>query len=139
MRAKHLKWTISAMLLPLILAELAAIAHAQRGVTVPAQVPVLNPSSSLILPQAAENPVSPITPGTLPGTLAGPGTTVNTNPITGQPCIGAGSTAVTGGLIGNPTTPTTNTQTTTGQTTPLGTPPTNSVFGLNNGTTFGAC
>ncbi|HEY2534494.1 MAG TPA: hypothetical protein VGJ20_42385 [Xanthobacteraceae bacterium] len=83
--------------------------------------------------------MSPITPGTLPGTLAGPGTTVNTNPITGQPCIGAGSSAINGGLVGSPTTPDTDFEDTTGNTTPLGTPPGNSVFGLNTGATFGAC
>ncbi|HEY2532241.1 MAG TPA: hypothetical protein VGJ20_30660 [Xanthobacteraceae bacterium] len=135
MRAQHLKWSVLAILLPFILAEYAAIAHAQSS----RLLPVPNPSSSLVLPQGPENPVSPTTPGTLPGTLAGPGTGVNTNPITGQPCIGAGSSAINGGLIGSPTTPATGTDTTTGQTTPLGTPPGNSVFGLNNGTTFGAC
>jgi hypothetical protein len=138
MRTKHLKWSISVILLPFILAEYAETAHAQKSV--PVQIPAFNPSISLTLPQGTtENPVSPVTPGTLPGTLAGPGTATSTNPITGQPCIGSGSTAVNGGLIGAPTTPTTNTETTTGQTTPLGQPPTNSVFGLNNGTTFGAC
>jgi hypothetical protein len=54
-------------------AAYTAVAHAQ------------NPSSSLTVPQQPEIPVSPTTPGTLPGTEAGPGTAVGTNPITGQP------------------------------------------------------
>ena len=52
------------------IAAYAAVAHAQ------------NPSTSLTIPQS-EVPVSPTTPGTLPGTQAGPGTAVGTNPITG--------------------------------------------------------
>jgi hypothetical protein len=54
----------------LFIAAYAAIAHAQ------------NPLSSLIVPQQSEVPVSPTTPGTLPGTQAGAGTTVSTNPVT---------------------------------------------------------
>jgi hypothetical protein len=88
-------------------------------------------------PQSPEVPVSPTTPGTLPGTTAGSGgTSVGANPITGQPCLGGGSTAINGGIIGAPTTagqppePGTNT---------IGLPPNNSVYGLNNGTTPGAC
>jgi hypothetical protein len=90
-----------------VLAAYAAIAHAQ----------------GLTIPQPAETPVSPSTPGTLPGTEAGPGTSVGTNPITGQPCLGGGASAINGGMVGAPTNP--------GQTT-TGLPPDNSVFGLNN-------
>src|ERR1700744_112669 len=74
-------------------AAYTAMAHAQT------------PSMGLTIPQQSEVPVSPTTPGTLPGTEAGLGTAVGTNPITGQPCIGGGSSAFTGGL---PTAPTTS-------------------------------
>lgn len=76
-----------------------AIGHAQ---TVPPPVITTNPSSSLTLPQPPEAPVSPTTPGTLPGTTA-PNIGVGTNSITGAPCIGGGSSAVTGGIPGAPT------------------------------------
>lgn len=88
------------------------------------------------LPQSPEVPVSPTTPGTLPGTTAGPGTSIGTNPITGQPCLGGGSSAVNGGIPGAPTTqgqpPLPGAQTS-------GLPPSNSVYGLNNQTSPGAC
>jgi hypothetical protein len=86
----------------------AAVAHAQ----------------GLTLPQMAETPVSPINPGTLPGSTAA-GNATGVNPITGLPCGGLGSTAVStvGGLI-------------PGQT-PIGTPPTTSVFGLQS--SLGPC
>jgi hypothetical protein len=86
------------------------------------------------IPQQPEVSVSPATPGTLSGTTAGPDTSVGTNPITGQSCIGGGSLAVNGGIIGAPTAagqpaePGTNT---------AGLPPNNSVYGLNNGTNTG--
>jgi hypothetical protein len=96
-----------------VLAAHAAIAHAQ----------------GLTIPQQAEMPVSPTTPGTLPGTIAGPGTSIGTNPITGQPCLGGGASAINGGVTGAPTAPDQPGQ--PSQTT-LGLPPDNSVFGLNN-------
>lgn len=60
------------------IAAYAAIAHAQ------------NPSSALTIPQQQEVPVSPTTPGMLPGTEAGTGTTVGNPPITdGRALAGA--------------------------------------------------
>jgi hypothetical protein len=108
------------------LAACAAIAHAQA---VPPQPVNPNPSSSMTLPQSPETPVSPTTPGTLPGTQAGPGTSVGTNPITGQPCLGGSSSAINGGIPGAPVTsdqPAEPGQTVTGL------PPNNSVYGLGN-------
>lgn len=49
-------------------AAYTAMAHAQ------------NPSTGLAIPQQPEVPVSPTTPGTLPGTEASPATAVGTNP-----------------------------------------------------------
>jgi hypothetical protein len=95
-----------------------------------------NPSTSLTLPQRSEVPVSPTTPGTLPGTQAGAGTTVGTNPITGQPCTGGGSSAFNGGLAGTPTTA--NQPGEPGQAT-AGLPPDSSIYGLGTGTNPGAC
>jgi hypothetical protein len=82
MRTKHVEQTILttvvfAACVMFFLAAYAAIAHAQ------------NPSTSLTLPEQQETPVSPTTPGTLPGTNTGD-TAVGTHPITGQPCIGGG-------------------------------------------------
>ena len=107
----------------LFIAAYAAIAHAQ------------NSSSSLTIPQQSEVPVSPTTPGTLPGTQAGAGTTIGTNPVTGQPCTG-GASALNGGLAGAPTTsdqPGEPSQQTAGL------PPNNSIYGLGNATNPGAC
>ncbi len=47
-------------------------AAAQIPPPVPPMVPTPNPSSSLVLPAPGEVPVSPVTPGTLPG-ARGPG------------------------------------------------------------------
>jgi len=86
--------------------------------------------------QQPETSVSPTTLGTLPGTTAGPDTSVGANPVTGQPCLGSGSSAINGGIIGAPTT--------AGQPSEPGTdaaglPPNNSVYSLNNGTAPGSC
>ncbi len=97
----------------LFLAVYAALGHAQ-GLTVP---------------QQPERPVSPSTPGTVPGTAAGPKTAVGTNPITGAPCVGSGSSAINGGITGTPTAPGKPPE--AGQTT-TGLPPNSSVFSLNN-------
>jgi len=105
-------------------ATYVAVAHAQ------------NPSSSLTIPQQQEVPVSPTTPGTLPGTEAGPGTAIGTNPITGQPCVGGGSSALTGGL---PTAPTTADQPGEPGNSTAGLPPDNSIYGLGNSQNPGSC
>ncbi|HUI14788.1 MAG TPA: hypothetical protein VL048_15125 [Xanthobacteraceae bacterium] len=106
------------------MAAYAAIAHAQ------------NPSTSLTIPQQSEAPVSPTTPGTLPGTQAGAGTTIGTNPITGQPCTGGGASALNGGLAGAPTT--SDQPAEPGQST-AGLPPNSSIYGLGTATNPGSC
>ena len=101
------------------------IGHAQ---TVPPPIITTNPSSSLTLPQQPETPVSPTTPGTLPGTTA-PNIGVGTNSITGAPCIGGGSSAINGGVPGAPTAadqPAEPGQAVTGL------PPNSSIYSLNN-------
>ena len=61
---------------PIVLIALPALllyattAAAQIPPPVPPQVPNPNPSSSLVLPVPHEVPVSPVTPGTLPGSTA---------------------------------------------------------------------
>jgi len=95
-----------------------------------------NPSSTLTIPQQPEVPVSPTTPGTLPGTEASPGTTIETNPITGQPCVGSGASALNGGLAGAPTTSDQPGQ--LGNST-AGLPPDNSIYGLGDTPNPGAC
>lgn len=120
----------------LFVSAYGAIAYAQSIGAPPASP---NPSSSLTVPQQPENAVSPTTPGTLPGTAAGPNTAVGANPVTGAPCVGGGSTAITGGVTGAPTTP--NQPPQPGQTT-TGLPPNNSVYGLGtqlNTSNPGAC
>ncbi len=106
------------------MAAFAAIAHAQ------------NPSTSLTIPQQSEVPVSPTTPGTLPGTEAGAGTAIGTNPITGQPCIGGGTSALNGGMTGAPTT--SDQPAEPGQDT-ADLPPDNSIYGLGATANPGAC
>jgi hypothetical protein len=106
------------------IAAYTAIAHAQ------------NPSSSVTIPQQPEVSVSPTTSGTLPGTQAGAGNAIGTNPVTGQPCIGGGSSALNGGLAGAPTT--SDQPGEPGQAT-AGLPPNNSIYGLGTATNPGAC
>ena len=87
-----------------------------------------NPSTSLTVPAPTEQPVSPINPGTLPGTT---GTTIGTNPITGQPCAGSGSSADEG-LAG---------ESSESDTTPGVSSSSSSIYSpdVANGTTLGAC
>lgn len=122
MHMRHVEQTalttfVLAASLMFFIAVYAAIANAQ------------NPSNSVTVPQRAEQAVSPTTPGTLPGTQAGPGTSVGTNPITGQPCLGGGGSAITGGIPNAPTAANQPDQANPGIN---GLPPDNSVYGLNN-------
>jgi hypothetical protein len=100
----------------------AGLAHAQLGLT---------------LPETPEMPVSPITPGLLPGTTA-QDIGIGTNPITGAPCLGGGSSAINGGLPDVSTAPDQS-----GTPDVAGLPPSTSVFGLSsevpNTDTAGAC
>jgi hypothetical protein len=111
----------------LLAAAYGPIAHAQ------------NPSTSLTIPQSPEVPVSPTTPGTLPGTTA-QDTTIGANPITGAPCVGGGASAINGGIPGAPTQAGQPGQPGTNLT---GLPPSSSVYGLSsqlpNTTNPGAC
>ena len=95
---------------------------------------VQNPNSPFTLPQSPEFAVSPINPGTLPGTGAG---STGTNPITGLPCSGGGSISVSGagGLPGSSVVPPGATE--TPGSIPVGSPPVSSVYGP--GSTLGAC
>ncbi len=89
-----------------------------------------NLTSPFSLPEMPEPPVSPINPGTLPGTTSAiGGSATGTNPITGLPCNGSGSISVSGagGLPGTATPPP-GLNETLGQI-PVGTPPFTSIYG----------
>lgn len=105
----------------------------------PALLLAQNPTTLFSLPEMAEPAVSPINPGTLPGsTAAVGGSAIGTNPITGLPCNGAGSLSVSGagGLPGTATPPPQDSTETLDQI-PVGTPPTTSVFGSQSN--LGSC
>ncbi len=118
----------------------AAAGHAQGFATVrplspaqarPALILVQNAFTPFSLPETGEPTVSPINPGSLPGSTAAiGGTATGTNPVTGLPCNGSGSISVSGagGLPGTAQTP--------GQI-PVGVPPTSSIYGSQNN--LGAC
>jgi|HubBroStandDraft_6_1064221.scaffolds.fasta_scaffold261841_3 hypothetical protein len=116
------------------LATSRAFPNAARPPLVLAQ----NPTNPFSLPQMPEPPVSPINPGTLPGTTSAiGGSATGTNPITGLPCNGSGSIAVSGagGLPGTATPPP-GLNETLGQI-PVGTPPFTSIYGSQ--TNLGSC
>ena len=97
-----------------------------------------NPTNPFSLPQMPEPPVSPINPGTLPGTTSAiGGSATGTNPITGLPCNGSGSISVSGagGLPGTATPPP-GVNETLGRI-PVGTPPFTSIYGSQ--TNLGSC
>jgi hypothetical protein len=109
------------------------------GMKGPPLVVAQNPFSSFSLQQMPEPPVSPINPGTLPGTTAAiGGSATGTNPITGLPCDGSGSISVSGagGLPGTTATPPPGTNETLDQI-PVGTPVFSSIYGSQ--TSLGAC
>ena len=105
-----------------------AAATVSRAQTVPSPAITTNPSSSLTLPQQPETPVSPTTPGALPGTTV-PNIAVGTNPVSGAPCIGGGASAIDGGVPGAPTA--SNQPAEPGQTV-TGLAPNTSIYSLNN-------
>ena len=97
-----------------------------------------NPTSLFTLPEMPEPPVSPINPGTLPGTTSAiGGSATGINPITGLPCNGSGSISVSGagGLPGTATPPP-GLNETLGQI-PVGTPPFTSIYGSQSN--LGSC
>jgi hypothetical protein len=100
---------------------------------------VQNAYSPFTLPQMAEPTVSPINPGTLPGSTAAiGGSATGTNPITGLPCNGSGSISVSGagGLPGTATPPPGLSSETLDQI-PVGTPPVTSIYGSQSN--LGSC
>ena len=91
------------------------------------------------LPETGEPAVSPINPGSLPGSTAAiGGSATGTNPVTGLPCNGSGSISVSGagGLPGTATGPP-GTSTETLDQIPVGVPPTSSIY--SSQTNLGAC
>jgi len=126
----------------------ATIGHANgfvasRAPHVAAKLPTVlaqnfNLTNPFSLPQMPEPPVSPINPGTLPGTTSAiGGSATGTNPITGLPCNGSGSISVSGagGLPGTATPPP-GVNETLGRI-PVGTPPFTSIYGSQ--TNLGSC
>jgi hypothetical protein len=114
-------------------------AHLRLDSKSPALLLAQNPSTLFSLPEMAEPAVSPINPGTLPGTTAAiGGSAIGTNPVTGLPCNGAGSLSISGagGLPGTATPPPQDSTETLDQI-PVGTPPTTSVFGSQSN--LGSC
>jgi hypothetical protein len=126
----------------------AAIGHAQAllaarilpaASTRPPFILVQNAFAPFSLPEQAEPIVSPINPGTLPGSTAAiGGSATGTNPVTGLPCNGSGSISVSGagGLPGTATPPP-GLSTETLEQIPVGTPPYSSIYGSQNN--LGAC
>lgn len=88
-----MRWAALALLAPLVFTNSTG-SEAQLGQ--PPSIPpaTLNPTMPFTQPQQAEIPVSPITPGTQPGTLFNE--TTGTNPFTGLPCSVEGSLAIGG-------------------------------------------
>lgn len=121
-------------------ADAHGTAAAQSSVAAgrPPLILVQNASTPLTLPEMAEPPVSPINPGTLPGSTAAiGGSATGVNPITGLPCNGSGSISVSGagGLFGTATAPPGTTETL--DQIPVGTPPTTSIYGSQS--SLGPC
>ena len=107
--------------------------------TRPPLILVQNAFAPFSLPEQAEPIVSPINPGTLPGSTAAiGGSATGTNPVTGLPCNGSGSISVSGagGLPGTATPPP-GVSTETLEQIPVGTPPFSSIYGSQNN--LGAC
>jgi hypothetical protein len=148
-RAKLMALTIFVVAGAALASKAAATAfatqHAAGHVALPARagaaLPLViaqNPFNPFTLQQVPEPAVSPINPGTTPGTTAAiGGSAVGTNPITGLPCNGTGSISVSGagGLPGTATPPPGINETT--DQIPIGTPPFTSIYGSQ--TNLGAC
>jgi len=105
----------------------------------PPLILVQNAFTPFSLPETGEPPVSPINPGSLPGSTAAiGGTATGTNPVTGLPCNGSGSISVSGagGLPGTTGAPPGQTTETLDQI-PVGVPPTSSIYSSQS--SLGAC
>jgi hypothetical protein len=120
-------------------ARAAIVARAAQP-RLPARLVVAqNPSLPYTVQQTPEQPVSPINPGTLPGSTAAiGGSAAGTNPITGLPCNGGGSLSISGagGLPATATAPPGLSNETLDQI-PVGTPPTTSIYGSQS--SLGPC
>ncbi len=119
--------------------NLAAVRALPVAKYAPPLVLAQNAFSSFTVQQTPEIPVSPINPGTLPGsTAAVGGSATGTNPITGLPCNGSGSIAVSGaGGLPATATPPPGLSTETLDQIPVGTPPVTSIYGSQNN--LGSC
>ncbi len=118
---------------------LAAADPSPAGTVEPALILAQNAFTPFSLPETGEPPVSPINPGTLPGSTAAiGGSATGTNPVTGLPCNGSGSISVSGagGLPGTATPPPGLSTETTDQI-PVGVPPTSSIY--SSQANLGAC
>lgn len=108
---------------------------------VPGRPPLILAQNAFVpfsLPETGEPPVSPINPGSLPGSTAAiGGTATGTNPVTGLPCNGSGSISVSGagGLPGTTGAPPGEEETTSQI--PVGVPPTSSIYSSQSN--LGAC
>lgn len=149
MRANALEKLVLAAVLVAAGASLGAVASEARGfaaadpsparTVAPALVLAQNAFTPFSLPETGEPPVSPINPGTLPGSTAAiGGSATGTNPVTGLPCNGSGSISVSGagGLPGTATPPPGLSTETTDQI-PVGVPPTSSIY--SSQANLGAC
>ncbi len=101
-----IRWAALALLPALVFANPTG-SEAQIGQPLPVPPATFNPSMPLTQPQQAEIPISPITPGTVPGTLFNE--TTGTNPFTGLPCsvegsFGIGGTSALPGTTADPET-----------------------------------
>jgi hypothetical protein len=148
MRANALEKLLMAVLVSAGAALGAAASHAHgfsaadpspAGAVKPALILAQNAFTPFSLPETGEPPVSPINPGTLPGSTAAiGGSATGTNPVTGLPCNGSGSISVSGagGLPGTATAPP-GTSTETLDQIPVGVPPTSSIY--SSQANLGAC
>ena len=151
MRARYAHGTALTVFAAIILADAGAsatVGHANvlsmsRALNAGIKPPwvlaqTFNGTNPFSLPEMPEPPISPINPGTLPGTTSAiGGSATGTNPITGLPCNGSGSISVSGagGLPGTATPPS-GLNETLGQI-PVGTPPFTSIYGSQSN--LGSC
>src|SRR5579863_5079383 len=136
MRANALERLALAAVLVAAGAALGAAASEAHNFAAAHASPAGTVKPALIL---AQNAVSPINPGTLPGSTAAiGGSATGTNPVTGLPCNGSGSISVSGagGLPGTATPPPSESTETLGQI-PVGIPPSSSIY--SSQANLGAC
>jgi hypothetical protein len=119
---------------PIMIARYFALVFLSVGFLAASQTTTPAQNATL-LPEQAEVPVAPSTPGTGPGTLSNE--TTGANPLTGLPCSGEGALATTGaGALPDATNPPAGTITPADQGA-ISLPSLNSVFGPTSA--LGAC